>query len=58
MLILVIFFFSSFNIHVKLAFVLTLTIECNILMQFEFLGILCIYVVRNLGRFIYSKWGR
>ena len=44
-----------FDIHVKTAFVLTSTIQSHIWTLSNFRGILCIYVVRNMGQFTYSK---
>ena len=43
------------DVRVKTAFVLTSSIYCNIWTLYDFIGILCMYVVKNMGQFTYSK---
>ena len=44
-----------FDVHVKMVFVLTLTVHSNIWTLFDCLGILCMHVIKNMEQLTYSK---
>jgi hypothetical protein len=44
-----------FDVHVKTTFVLTSIVQSNIWTLSNFKEILCIYVIKNMGQFTYSK---
>ena len=45
-----------FDGHVKMVFVLTSIVLFNVWTLFNFKGIVCIYVARNMGQFASSKF--